>query len=265
MKNLAIVTGASSGLGYKFVEAFDNGVGGPLDEIWVIARREEHLKNLAQRCKTPVRVFALDLREEASFDIIQEALAEDEEVVNVQWLVNNAGFGKFGDFSQHLEEQNVDMVKLNCLAVLQMCYHCSMYMHAGSRIINMSSVAAFLPQPQLSIYSACKRFVLDFSRSLDFELASVGIRVCAVCPKFMHTEFLNEPGNAEEVIRKTCLIGFEDAGRVVRKAIHAAILGKTCCIPSYDMKALNLGCKILPVRWVMKGQEMLSDILDPRQ
>ncbi len=257
MKNLAIVTGASSGTGALFAKALDKGMGGPLDEIWLVARREDRLNDLASTLKHTTRVFALDLTEEFSFDLIEKALADDEEVVNVQWLINNAGFGKFGDFAQITEEQNVNMVRLNCLAQVQMCYHCLRYMHAGSRIINMASVAAFLPQPYISIYAASKRFTLDFTRALDFELHDVGIYATAVCPKFMHTEFLADPGDPNKV-SELISVGFEDPARVVRKAIMASLRGKDVCITSPDMQVANVLCKVLPTRWTMKAQHKLA-------
>ncbi len=260
MKNLAIVTGASSGTGALFAKALDKGMGGPLDEIWLVARREDRLNDLASTLQHTTRVFALDLTEEYSFDLIEKALADDEEIVNVQWLINNAGFGKFGDFSQISEQQNVNMVRLNCLAQVQMCYHCLRYMHAGSRIINMASAAAFLPQPYVSIYAASKRFTLDFTRSLDFELHEVGIYATAVCPKFMHTEFLSDPGDPSKV-KDMVAIGFEDPARVVRKAILASLRGKNTCITSPDMQVAHALCKVLPVNWSMKAQRKLTSCL----
>ncbi len=257
MKNLAIVTGASSGTGALFAQALDKGMGGPLDEIWLVARREDRLNDLASTLNHTTRVLALDLTEEYSFDLIEKALADDEEIVNVQWLINSAGFGKFGDFSQIGEELNVDMVRLNCLAQVQMCYHCLRYMHAGSRIINMASVAAFLPQPYVSVYAASKRFTLDFTRSLDFELHDVGIYATAVCPKFMHTEFLADPGDPEKVANLLA-VGFEDPARVVRKAIAASLAGKNTCITSPDMVLAHGLCKVLPVNWSMKAQRKLT-------
>lgn len=258
MKNIAIVTGASSGTGKLYVEAFDHGMGGPLDEIWIIARREDKLEEIKKSCKNNIRVFALDLCVTESFDVIEQALADDPEIVNVQWLVNNAGFGKFGDFTQIASSDNADMVSLNCLAVVEMCYRCLMYMHAGSRIINMSSVASFLPQAYLSVYASTKRFVLDFSRSLDFELKDVGIRTVAVCPKFMHTEFLDQAGDTD-VIKGMTSIGFEDPTKVVRKAIKCAVVGKTTCIPSNDMKLVYAACKVLPYKLAMKTEQLMCD------
>ena len=117
----------------------------------------------------------------------------------------------------------------------------------SSRIINIASVAAFIPQPRLAAYSAAKRFMLDISRSLDVELEGVDIHVTAVCPKFMKTEFLDAPGDARSA-RKMTKIGFERTEEVVRQALRAARAGRGLCIPSLDMKALYAASRVLPYR-----------------
>ncbi|MGI6229278.1 MAG: SDR family NAD(P)-dependent oxidoreductase [Tractidigestivibacter sp.] len=254
MAGIAVVTGASSGVGREFVRQLDHGAGGPLDELWVVARSADKLEAISEQCQTPVRVFALDLLEESSYESLRDALDDQEEPV--QWLINSAGFGKFGSFDAIPEEANANMVRLNCLAVVETIYHCLPHMVSGSRIVNMASIAGLIPQPGLSTYSATKRFVLDLSRTLDYELGPVGIHVTAVCPKFMDTGFLNDPGDQRQVRRMTT-IGFEKPEDVVRKALHAAVLGRSTCVTSPDMAAAALLAKILPANLVMKGQDLL--------
>lgn len=257
MKNIAIVTGASSGVGREFIRQLEAGGGGPLDEIWAIARRQERLDALKSACKTPVRTFALDLTDATSFEVIENALAEEDDI-NVQWLMNCAGFGKFGDFGQIGENGNAGMVRLNILALVEMCHHALLYMHAGSRIINMASVAALVPQPGLAVYSASKSFVLQFSRALDEELGPVGIHVTAVCPKYMDTEFLDKPGN-KEALAHTTFIGFEDPRHVVRTALSTSVRGWQVCVPSWDMKVVHVFAKVLPTRFTMAAERFLGD------
>ena len=206
MNNIAVVTGASSGVGREFVRQLDRGAGGPLDQIWIVARNADALAVIAEQTATPVRAFALDLTEQSSYECLRDAL--EDEAPTVQWLVNSAGFGKFGDFGQIAERDEGNMVRLNCLAVVETTYHCLPHMVAGSRVVNMASIAGLIPQPGLSTYSATKRFVVDLSRTLDYELGPVGIHVTAVCPKFMDTGFLANPGDAHEVRRMTT-IGYE--------------------------------------------------------
>lgn len=246
MSRIAIVTGASSGLGREFVKRIDAGKAGRIDEIWVVARRLERLEALRRTCSTPVRPFCLDLTDPTSFDIIEGALDEMPDV-EVALLVNNAGFGVFGNASTHGPRVGGEMARLLMLAPVELIYRTLRHQRAGSMIINIASVAAFIPQPKLAVYSAAKRFVLDLSRSLDAELGPVGIHVTAVCPKFMKTEFLDEPGD-DAAARAMTLIGFERVDRVADRALRAARAGKSLCIPSADMRALYVASHLLPYR-----------------
>ena len=225
MTRIAIVTGASSGLGREFVKQLDAGAAGKLDEIWVVARRADRLEALRRTCETPVRPFCLDLTDPASFDVIDGALSETP-TAEVALLINNAGFGTFGPI-------------------------------AGSRVINVASVAAFLPQPKLAVYSAAKRFILDLSRSLNAELGEADIHVTALCPKFMHTEFLDQPGD-QAAANAMCAIGFERAEDVAKSALRASNRGKDLCIPSLDMKAYYAASRILPYKAALAVERALG-------
>ena len=130
-------------------------------------------------------------------------------------------------------------------------------MVAGSRVVNMASIAGLIPSRGLSTYSATKRFVVDLSRTLDYELGPVGIHVCAVCPKFMETGFLASPGDEREVRRMTT-IGYEKPADVVRKALHAAVLGRSTCVTSPDMLAASVMAKVLPASWVTRRKTFSS-------
>ena len=236
--NIAIVTGASSGLGAEIVRQLAEGAFGPLDQIWAVSRRAEKTGPL-------VRPFALDLTDPASFDVLEEALAETPDA-RVTLLVNNAGFGTFGGFAAMPPEDNANMVRLLMLAPVELTYRALPYMSAGSRVLNISSAAAFMPQPGLATYSAAKRFVLDLSRSLDAELGPVGIHVTALCPKFMRTGFLDHAGADDVAARMAGLTGFEDVRRVARLGLRAARAGRALCIPSADMRAFYAAAKLLP-------------------
>ncbi|MBR3317316.1 MAG: SDR family NAD(P)-dependent oxidoreductase [Atopobiaceae bacterium] len=245
MKNIAIVTGASSGLGKRFVSHLCEGAGGHLDEIWTIARNEEELQRLAEAHPNSfVRVIPLDLTDRTSFDELESFLEED---YCIQWLVNCAGFGTFGDFASQNRTQLSTMVQLNCGAVVEMCSLALGHMTAGSRIINIASIAGAIPQPYLAVYSATKAFVLELSRMLDFELRGTGIHVLAVCPKFMQTRFLDKPGDAD-VAQAMCRIGFNDVDAVVRRSLRCALLGIPVLIPSIDMQVAAFAAKHLPRR-----------------
>ncbi len=255
MKHIAIVTGSSSGVGREFVAQLAKGLGGPLDEIWVIARREEELQKLAQEYPTPpLRVLSLDLSKDSSFDELERLLVAENP--RVEWLINCAGFGKFGDFQSVGRQASVAMVALNCAGVVSMCSVALPYMRSGARIINVSSIAGIVPQPYLAVYSASKAFVYELSRMLNSELKGTGITVTALCPKFMRTGFLNEPGD-QQAAASMCRIGFSEVEGVVRKALAAAVLGRQICIPSIDMRAAALAAKILPRRMLFAIENAL--------
>lgn len=255
MGNVAVVTGASSGVGREFVRQLDQGAGGPLDGIWLVARRGDRLEEAAAGCSTPTRVLPLDLTRREDLDALAAAF-DGEEGLRLRWLVNCAGFGKFGDLASRPVGEARDMLLLNCLAPLECSYHALPHMAAGSRIVNLSSIAGVIPQPGLSVYSATKAFVLELSRTLDHELRGTGIHVTAVCPKFMRTGFLDEPGDAV-VARGMTHIGFEEVERVVRRAIAGAVAGRQVVIPSWDVRAAALAARLLPARMIMRLEDLL--------
>ena len=151
-KIIAIVTGASSGLGREFAHQIDTMA--DLDEIWLIARRRERLVELAAELNTDTRILALDLLQESSFAIIESELKQQKPVVSI--LINNAGKGKAGRFASIEREYNSELLRLNVLAIMQLTNLVLPYCAAGSRILQISSVAAFMPQPGFSVYAASK-------------------------------------------------------------------------------------------------------------
>lgn len=256
MLRVAIVTGASSGLGRELVRRIDAGEAGHIDEIWPIARRLERLEALRRTSSTPVRPFCLDLTDPSSFEVIEGALAETPGA-EVALLVNNAGFGIFGSVASQRTKDGGAMARLLMQAPVELIYRTLPYLRACSRIINISSVAAFIPQPKLAVYSAAKRFVLDLSRSLDAELGSADIHVTAVCPKFMKTEFLDKPGD-DVAARAMTAIGFESAENVAKAALRASRAGKDLCIPSLDMRAYYAASRVLPYKAALAAERVLG-------
>ena len=185
--DIAIITGASSGMGKEFVRQFSQYV--TVDEVWVIARREAHLKALQDICPVPVRPTPLDLCDEKSFTEI-EALLQQEKP-NVKLLVNASGFGKFGRFEKIPLNDELRMIDLNCKALVAMTRIVLPYMHPGSHILQLDSLSAFQPVPFITTYGATKSFVLSYSRAMNAELKGTGIRMMAMNPGWVKTEFFN--------------------------------------------------------------------------
>ncbi|HUM85260.1 MAG TPA: SDR family NAD(P)-dependent oxidoreductase [Lachnospiraceae bacterium] len=186
-KRIAIVTGASSGLGAEFVKQLDEHE--KLDEIWVIARRRERMAALQEEVHTPLRVFAWDLTEPETFSGFSELLASEKP--HIMFLVNAAGYGKIGSFRDISPEENERMVDLNCRAAMSVTQRSIPYMGKGSRVLEICSTAAFQPMQYLDTYAATKAFLYRYSRALRIELLGTGIHVTAVCPYWIKdTEFI---------------------------------------------------------------------------
>ena len=184
---IAIVTGASSGMGREFVLQLPSYVS--VDEIWVIARREGALESLKTESAVPVRPVPLDLCKEESFDAFANLL--EQEKPDVKLLVNAAGFGKFGDFREVPLVDDLRMIDLNCKALVAMTRITLPYMLPGSHILQLDSLSAFQPVPYITTYGATKSFVLSYTRAANAELKGSGIRMMAMNPGWVKTEFFN--------------------------------------------------------------------------
>ena len=182
---VAIVTGASSGMGREFVLQLGSFV--RVDEIWVIARRQDALESLKAMTDIPVRAIALDLCEKESFQRLTALLRKEQP--DVKLLVNAAGFGKFGAYHKIPVEQELQMIELNCKALVAMTRTVLPYMHSGSHILQLDSLSAFQPVPYITTYGATKAFVLSYTRAMIRELHGTGIRMMAMNPGWVKTEF----------------------------------------------------------------------------
>ena len=247
MKKIAVITGASSGMGKRFAETVDRY--DTFDEVWVIARQQDKLEALRTTVPFPVRVLAMDLTDRASFDTYRSALAE--EPVQVGLLMNCSGYGKFGAVLDTPLEVNLNMTDLNCQAVVAMCQITAPYMPRGSQIINIASVAAFQPIPYIDVYGATKAFVLSFSRALNRELRSRGIAVMAVCPFWTKTAFFDRAVADGEtpVVKK--YVAMYDPADIVRRTWRDAKRKRDVCKYGFIARFQSGLAKLLPHRLVM--------------
>jgi len=185
-KVTALVTGASAGMGAEFCRQLAQ----RCDVIIAVARRRDRLEQLRQELAGRVEVHPI----EADLNTV-EGLARAMEALRqlgpVDYLVNNAGFSTFGDFSDQKIQAQRDMVGLHIDATITLCRAAVPFMRerGGGHIINVSSIGAFLPSRGLAVYGATKAFLNFFSQSLQLELAGTGIEVQALCPGYTHTEF----------------------------------------------------------------------------
>lgn len=199
---IAIVTGASSGLGREFVRQITR-LYKNLDEIWVVARRAERLEELKEKLPVYIRVFAGDMEEDLIYKQVLNRL--ENQNPDVRMLVNAAGFGKMGTIEEIAAEDKklqLRMIDLNCRGLTEMTLTCLPYMSKGSRIINVASAAAFCPQSGFAVYAATKAYVLSFSKGLGAEVRKKGIIVTAVCPGPVDTEFFDVAGTNNSLMKK---------------------------------------------------------------
>lgn len=248
MKNIIVITGASSGIGREFALMLDKIENA--DEIWAVARRADRLCELGKELKTPVKALPLDLSDENGVSEYKKIL--DDEEVNVKMLVNCAGYGKFNHYENIPPEVNQNMINLNVKAVVGMVDATLPKMRAGGRIINIASCAGFQPIPYINIYAATKAFVLHYSRALSVELKYRGITVTAVCPYWTKTEFFDRAIAKDE---KTVIINYGvmyDPKKVVTKALKDAYKGKDVSVYGGVNNFQRALTKLLPHKLVMK-------------
>lgn len=241
---VAVITGASSGMGREFVYAFDKEE--QFDELWVIARREDRLLELSARCRAKVRPIVLDLGKRESFDEYKSLLAREKPDISA--LVNAAGFGLFGVFEEMDCNRQLDIIDLNSRALTAMCHLSIPYMSAGSRIVNMGSMSSWQPVPYINVYGASKAYVLNFSRALGVELRGQGIHVMTVCPGWIKTEFFSHAIHDDTV---NYFNRYYTAEQVVKKAMKDLKKKKTVSVLGFPERMQVRLVKLLPTSMVM--------------
>ena len=247
--NIAIVTGASSGMGREFVLQLSRYV--HIDEIWAIARRSDALEALKEEVAVTVRPVVLDLCEPESFQTIEKML--EAEKPNIRLLVNAAGFGKFGAYHKVSLTDESRMIDLNCKAVVLMTRLCIPYMEKGSHILQLDSLSAFQPVPFITTYGATKAFVLSYCRAMNQELKGRGIRMMAMNPGWVKTEFFNhafQTNGDNEVQYFNRLYEARDCVATGLKDLYRS--KKDYSIHGLPVKLQVLGVKIMPHSIVMK-------------
>lgn len=242
MSSISIVTGASAGMGAEFVRQIAQL--GISDEIWIIARRTERLKALTAevmaQSRCIVRPFSMDITGTEGIDRFSKLLKSQEEEagtpLHIRMLVNNAGFGTYGTFLQTNLHRQLEMIELNCVSLTGICGIAIPYMDRTSILINVASLAAVMPLGNFAVYAATKAYVRSFTLALAAETADMGIKVCALCPGSVSTEFADIASNGA---RKTVLHG-KSPEKVVAHCLRKARAGKHIAImaPKWKFNAL---------------------------
>ncbi len=247
--NIAVITGASSGLGAEYARVVYNSRV-DLDEIWVIARREDRLIELKNELGSSIVPVAADVTDGDAINKYIDLLKEKNATVKL--LINNAGFGKLGNFDQLTLAENTAMVRLNCEALTAITAATLPFMNEGSEIINTCSIASFAPNTRMAVYSSTKAYVMSLSRALRSELKPRKINVLAVCPGPMDTEFLSVANIPKGASRTFDTLPRDKAPIVAKKSLKASARGRAVftCHPFF--KFYRVIAKILPKSIVMK-------------
>lgn len=254
MKNIAIVTGASSGIGLELARIIDKKEA-VIDEIWLLGKNESRLKKLSNRLIHKTKIIKLDLANPKNIAIFKKIINNED--IDIKILVNSAGFGIDGEFENNDYRKIKEMLRLNIEALTLITYNCLPYMSYGARIINMASAAAYMPQPYFALYAASKSYVLSFSRAIREELRDRKIDVLAVTPGPVKTRFFNKLENADE---KLSFIKKESALEVALTAYKDSLNGKSISVYGSFMKLFMIMTKILPIELLIRGYVKFTDV-----
>lgn len=245
--NIAIITGASSGLGVEFYKEIQRE---ELDEIWVIARRKDRLEAVCNEYgRISSRVIPMDITLNESMVALDELLRSEN--ANIRFLINNAGFGTIGNLDESDYKVQGAMVSLNVKALTEITAIALRYMQKGAKIINTCSIASFVPNARMTVYSSTKAYVLSFSKALRYELRKKKINVTAICPGPMDTEFLSVAGIEKGVSKTFDTLPRCNVAKTAKNGIKAAKKGRAVYTPHPFFKLYRVLAKILPHSWLM--------------
>src|SRR5260221_14633517 len=242
----ALITGASAGIGVALAEELASGG----TKLVLTARRKDRLEELARRLaatyKISTEVFPADLANSSALERI--FAFTKQKGIEIDLLINNAGFGQYGEFHSVEKQRLLDMVQVNCSAVVHLTrlYLPGMIARRRGDVLILASTASFQAVPYISTYAATKAFDLLFAEGLAEEMKPFGIRVCALCPGTTESEFHVVAGQ-EKLMRKA-----ETAEKVARTGLKALAAGKSYVISGVGNYLGAHGERLVPRRFVTK-------------
>ncbi len=241
-KRVAIITGATGGIGREFVQVL---MEEELDEIWAVGRNEERLAWLRKQYGEKILPIRADLTDAQALLSVKALLTEN---ILVSYLINNAGIAHMMPSKEFEADEIEKTILLNCNVPTILTNYCIPYMERGSRIVNVSSAASFQPVPFINLYAATKAFEHSYSRALNMELKPFGITVTAVSPSWVDTDMLPKEINGVKVK----FPGMVSPMKVAKQAIKDAKKGKDVSVCSFYVKCQQLNVKLLPHKAVMR-------------
>ena len=240
---LAIITGASSGIGQEFARRIKET--GYADGFLLIARREEKLKGLAAELGENAEILTADLATSEGIERVRAYLEEHRP--EVRYLINAAGYGVFGDYTEVSERDTVGMIDLNVKATVLLSHMVIPYMTRGANLLEVGSASVFTPLPGFNVYASSKAFVYHYAQALAYEVKERGIAVTVFCPGWVKTEFFDRAENEKSAGPKSKkpMLTVEYA---VACAMRAMKKRKILCTCNWFTKMQHLFSKILPNR-----------------
>lgn len=246
----ALITGASSGIGYELAKIHASKGG----DLVLVARNlmklEELKKELENQYKISVYIIGKDLAiENAALDVYNETTQKG---IQVDYLINNAGFGDFGMFSETIWDKEYRMINLNITALTQFTklYLQDMLKHKSGKIMNVASTAAFVPGPTMAVYCATKPYVLSFSEAVDNEVREFGVTITALCPGATESGFMEAASAQNSSLFKGKKL--PTSKEVAEYGYNAMINGKPVAIHGFINQALAFFVRLIPRKIVVK-------------
>jgi hypothetical protein len=252
-RRLALVTGASAGIGRAFVERLARDAW----DLILVARRRERLDEIAARLRAGgelhVDVLAADLGHSDGVRAVEERIAKEP---TLELVVNNAGFGTSGPFAELDRDAEEEEIRLNVLALLRLTHAALDAFRARGHgsIVNVSSLAGFQPGPYTATYAATKAFVNSFTQAVAEEVRGSGIRLQLLCPGFTRTEFQEVAGVRTEGIPS---FAWMEPAAVVDASLEALRSGDLVVIPGGGNKVLGAVMRALPAAVVRRAGAVL--------
>jgi hypothetical protein len=256
-RGTALITGASSGIGEAFAHVFAR----EGFDLVITARREEKLNSLLSKLPTGTNALVLPCDLSNAEGIAKLCESVSQQSVEIDVLVNNAGMMVENDFTNLTSAQVEQSITLNILATTQLIHHFLPAMKAkrSGRILNVASVAAFLPVPGMDVYAATKAYVLSFSEALAENLRDTGVHVTALCPGLTDTEMADKSISAA---MPPFMISKPE--KVAQEGFDALMDRKVICIPG-NANQLALAWAQHQPRWLIRGLGGLAKKLIPKK
>jgi hypothetical protein len=242
-----LITGASGGIGYELAKLFAR----DRHHLILVARSADKLTQIASQLQAhgiTIKTLALDLAQPPAAKFLFDQLQREGVAVDI--LINNAGFGVYGDFAQMPEEEILGQIHLNITALTELTrlFVTPMISRRSGRIMNVASTAGFQPGPLMAVYYATKAFVISFSEAIANELHNSGVTITCFCPGATHTGFAKRAGTEKSRLFKQ--LGGMSAEKVALDGYRAVMQGRTLAISGLHNWAIAQSTRFAPRKMV---------------